>query len=71
MVSRVVPAENLLKEAKAVALKIAEKSMLSTMGIKESINRSFEIGISEGILFERRILLCFQPMIKKKECLRL
>ena len=55
LVSRVVPAENLLKEAKAVALKIAEKSMLSTMGIKESINRSFEIGMSEGILFERRI----------------
>ena len=36
LVSRVVPAEDLLKEAKDVALKIAEKSMLSTMGIKES-----------------------------------
>ena len=55
LVSRIVPSEDLLKEAKAVAYKIAEKSMLSTMGIKESINRSFEIGMSEGILFERRI----------------
>ena len=67
LVSRVVPAENLLKEAKAVALKIAEKSMLSTMGIKESINRSFEIGMSEGILFERRIFNALFSTDDKKE----
>ena len=62
-----VPAENLLKEAKAVALKIAEKSMLSTIGIKESINRSFEIGMSEGILFERRIFNALFSTDDKKE----
>ena len=67
LVSRVVPAGNLLKEAKAVALKIAEKSMLSTMGIKESINRSFEIGMSEGILFERRIFNALFSTDDKKE----
>jgi enoyl-CoA hydratase len=67
LVSRVVPAENLLKEAKAVALKISEKSMLSTMGIKESINRSFEIGMSEGILFERRIFNALFSTDDKKE----
>ncbi len=67
LVSRVVPAESLLKEAKAVALKIAEKSMLSTVGIKESINRSFEIGMSEGILFERRIFNALFSTDDKKE----
>lgn len=67
LVSRVVPAEDLLKEAKAVALKIAEKSMLSTMGIKESINRSFEIGMTEGILFERRIFNALFSTDDKKE----
>ena len=67
LVSRVVPAEDLLKEAKAVAYKIAEKSMLSTMGIKESINRSFEIGMSEGILFERRIFNALFSTEDKKE----
>ena len=67
LVSRVVPAEDLLKEAKPVAYKIAEKSMLSTMGIKESINRSFEIGMSEGILFERRIFNALFSTEDKKE----
>ncbi len=67
LVSRVVPAEDLLKEAKAVAIKNAEKSMLSTMGIKESINRSFEIGMSEGILFERRIFNALFSTEDKKE----
>ena len=50
-----------------VAYKIAEKSMLSTMGIKESINRSFEIGMSEGILFERRIFNALFSTEDKKE----
>ena len=67
LVSRVVPAEDLLKEAKAVAYKIAEKSMLSTIGIKESINRSFEIGITEGILFERRVFNALFSTNDKKE----
>ena len=67
LVSRVVPAEDLLKEAKAVAYKISEKSLLSTMGIKESINRSFEIGMTEGILFERRIFNALFSTDDKKE----
>jgi enoyl-CoA hydratase len=40
---------------------------LSTMGIKESINRSFEIGMSEGILFERRIFNALFSTEDKKE----
>ncbi|QDY70170.1 enoyl-CoA hydratase [Qingshengfaniella alkalisoli] len=55
LVSRVVPAKKLMEEARAAAEKIAEKSILSTMAIKESVNRSFESPLSEGLLFERRM----------------
>jgi enoyl-CoA hydratase len=55
LVSRVVPAKKLMEEAMAAAQKIAEKSMLTTMAVKEAVNRSFEVPLSEGILFERRV----------------
>jgi enoyl-CoA hydratase len=40
LVSRVVPARDLMKEASAAAQKIAEKSSLSVMAAKEAVNRS-------------------------------
>ncbi len=55
LVSRVVPAKDLLKDAKATAGKIAEKSMLTVMAIKESVNRSYETTLHEGLLYERRV----------------
>ncbi len=55
LVSRVVPAKKLMEETLAAAQKIAEKSKLTTMAIKETVNRSFETSLSEGILFERRL----------------
>jgi len=55
LVSRVVPAKKLIEEAMAAAHKIAEKSMLTTFAAKESVNRSYETTLSEGILFERRV----------------
>jgi len=55
LVSRIVPAKDLLKDAKATAQKIAEKSLLSVMAIKESVNRSYETTLREGLLFERRV----------------
>jgi enoyl-CoA hydratase len=54
LVSRVVPAKKLLDEALAAAHKIAEKSMLTTMVVKEAVNRSYEMTLREGLLFERR-----------------
>ncbi|UJX47993.1 enoyl-CoA hydratase [Xanthobacter sp. YC-JY1] len=54
LVSRVVPASELLAEAQAVAEGIATKSRISTMAIKEAVNRAFETSLSEGLLFERR-----------------
>ena len=55
LVSRVVPAKKLLEEAMAAAQKIAEKSQLSAIAAKEAVNRSYELTLSEGMLFERRV----------------
>lgn len=55
LVSRVVPAKKLLEETMVVAQKIAEKSSLSVVAIKESVNRSYETTLREGLLFERRL----------------
>ncbi len=55
LVSRIVPAKDLITEALKSAAKIAEKSALAAMLVKESVNRSFETTLREGILFERRM----------------
>ena len=55
LVSRVVPARTLIDEAKAAARKIAEKSALTAMVVKEAVNRSYETTLREGLLFERRV----------------
>ncbi len=55
LVSRVVPAKKLVDEALGAAQKIAEKSQVSTMAAKEAVNRSYEVTLNEGILFERRV----------------
>ncbi|WGH77498.1 enoyl-CoA hydratase [Jannaschia ovalis] len=55
LVSRVVPAKKLMDEAMAAATRIAEKSMITVTAIKEAVNRSQEVGLSEGLLFEKRL----------------
>ncbi|MEO0485474.1 MAG: enoyl-CoA hydratase [Pseudomonadota bacterium] len=55
LVSRVVPVDRLLHEARGAAEKIAEKSMPSVMAAKEAVNRSYETTLREGLLFERRL----------------
>lgn len=54
LVSRVVPANTLVDEAMRAAGKIADKSMLTAMVVKECVNRAFETSLREGTLFERR-----------------
>jgi len=54
LVSRVVPAKDLMVDVKATASKIAEKSMITTMVVKEAVNRAYETTLREGLLFERR-----------------
>jgi enoyl-CoA hydratase len=55
LVSRVVPAKKLMDEAQSAASKIAEKSMITVMVVKEAVNRAFETTLREGLLFERRV----------------
>lgn len=55
LVSRVVPAKKLMEDAMVTAGKIAEKSTLSTMAVKEAVNRAYETSLREGVLFERRL----------------
>ncbi len=55
LVSRVVPAKTLMEEVMATANKIAEKSALTAMAVKEAVNRSYETTLTEGLLFERRL----------------
>ncbi|MBF8676431.1 MULTISPECIES: enoyl-CoA hydratase [Pseudomonas] len=55
LVARVVPQEELLQEALNVAATIAAKSIPVSMMVKESVNRAFEVTLSEGVRFERRV----------------
>jgi enoyl-CoA hydratase len=55
LVSRIVPAADLVGEAMKVAAVIAEKSLPIAMMTKESVNRAYEVSLSEGVRFERRL----------------
>ncbi|MDA7430217.1 enoyl-CoA hydratase [Primorskyibacter aestuariivivens] len=55
LVSRVVPVKKLMEEAQSAAQKIAEKSVLTAMAVKEAVNRAEETTLSEGLLFEKRL----------------
>ncbi|MFP4326926.1 MAG: enoyl-CoA hydratase [Paracoccaceae bacterium] len=55
LVSRVVPAKSLMDEVMTAAQKIAEKSLLTSMAVKEAVNRAEETSLAEGLRFERRL----------------
>jgi enoyl-CoA hydratase len=55
LVSRVVPAAELLSEAIKAAETIASMSLPSVLMIKESVNRAYETTLIEGVRFERRL----------------
>ncbi len=55
LVSRVVPAEDLMTEAAAVANTISQMSRSAARMAKEAVNRAFESSLTEGLLYERRL----------------
>ncbi|MBI5338339.1 MAG: enoyl-CoA hydratase [Mycolicibacterium rufum] len=55
LVSRVVPADTLLEEARSVAQTIAGMSLSASRMAKEAVNRAFESTLAEGLLYERRL----------------
>ena len=55
LVSRVVPAAELMETALAVAAKVAGLARSSALLAKEAVNRAFETPLAEGIRGERRL----------------
>ncbi len=55
LVSRVVPANDLLEVALEAATKIADFSQPSVALTKAGVNRAYEGTLAEGVLFERRV----------------
>jgi enoyl-CoA hydratase len=54
LVSRIVPDESCLSEAKAIALDLASKSPLALRVAKECVDKALDSNLSEGIEFERK-----------------
>ncbi len=67
LVSRVVPAADLLEEALKTAASIAEMSLPIVMMTKESVNRAYETTLAEGIRFERRVFHAMFATSDQKE----
>ena len=55
LVSRVVPLDKLMGEALGAALTICDLGQIAVMAAKESVNRAFESGLTDGVMFERRL----------------
>ena len=55
LVSRIVPAAELMAEAMKAATTIAEKSVPIVMMTKEAVNVAYETTMTEGVRFERRV----------------
>ncbi|TAM04312.1 MAG: enoyl-CoA hydratase [Paraburkholderia sp.] len=55
LVSRVIPAADLLDEAIAAANTISGHSLAAVMMAKEAVNRAYETTLAEGVHFERRM----------------
>ena len=67
LVSRVVPAAELLAEAEKAAAKIAGLSRTSVLQAKECVNKAFETTLAEGVRFERRIFQALFATVDQKE----
>ena len=55
LISRIVPLDKLMEETLGAALMICDYSQLAVMAAKESVNRAFESGLADGVMFERRL----------------
>ncbi len=67
LVSRIIAADRLLEDAIETAAVIAGMSLPAAMMAKESVNRSYESSLSEGVLFERRVFHSCFAMDDQKE----
>ena len=67
LVSRVVPAAELHKEAEAAAASICEMPLVAIYAAKECVNRAYEGSLSEGVGFERRMFHAMFGTADQKE----
>jgi enoyl-CoA hydratase len=67
LVSRVVPKEAYLDEAKKVAKEICSKPPVAVKLAKMAINKSFEMGLSDGLDFEREVFYLLFASEDKEE----
>jgi enoyl-CoA hydratase/carnithine racemase len=67
LVSRIIPADDLVDEAVATASKIAAKGAIAVMATKEAVNRAYETTLSEGVRFERRMFHALFSTADQKE----
>ncbi|KAJ2724180.1 putative enoyl-CoA hydratase, mitochondrial [Coemansia sp. Benny D115] len=64
LVSEVFPPEKLLEETIKTAAKIASKGAVSVQMAKEAVNQAYELNLSSGLHFERRL---FQATFATKD----
>jgi enoyl-CoA hydratase/carnithine racemase len=67
LVSRVLPADKLLEEAKAAARKIASQSRPIAMMTKEAVNAAYETTLRQGVMLERRLFHSMFATADQKE----
>jgi len=67
LVSRVMPAAELMAAAMGVATKIAALSLPAVLAAKESVARAFATPLAEGVRFERRLFQALFSTADQKE----
>ena len=55
LASRVIPLDGFMDETMKIAKSIAALSLPSLMVAKEAVNRAYEMSLSEGVRYERRV----------------
>jgi len=67
LVSRIVPAADLVAEAVKIAEQISAMSRPIAMMVKEAVNRTYETTLAEGVRFERRVFHATFATLDRKE----
>lgn len=70
LVSRVVPAENCFEEALSICHELCSKSPLALRLAKESVLKVFEMTLSEGLEYERKLFYMLFATDDQKEGMR-
>ena len=70
LVARVVPAARLADEAATTAAAIASHGKPAAMAAREAVDRALEMGLREGVLFERRLFHSLFATEDQKEGMR-